>query len=101
MDRKDNIFVLFKNNKSKPSQPDLKGEGLYKGEKISLALWTQIAKSGTEYFSGKFSEIVGPEPSTAPQQTQEKNDLLTRGMVKPETTNKPIDEPFLDDELPW
>lgn len=101
MERKDNTFTMFKNNKFKDTQPDWRGEGMFHGQKISLALWCKIAQSGTEYFSGKFSEIVeadvarGRKPDAQPQLD------ITSGMVKPDLSTKPTEEPFIAYEIPF
>lgn len=53
---KDGSFKLFKNNKTKETQPDYKGKIKIDGEELDLSAWINESKSGVKYMSGNFSQ---------------------------------------------
>ena len=78
-EQKDNTGVLFKNNKTKDSQPDYTGTITIGGIKKRLASWVQPSKSGKKYMSLKISDF------------QPKNDT---GHTYTTTTTNDADIPF-------
>lgn len=68
--RKDNTFVLFKNDrKESGNQPDYTGHAQVGGQQMDLAAWIrQSEKSGKKYLSGKFSP-KREQQQAAPQQS--------------------------------
>lgn len=88
MEKKDNSGVLFRNtNKGKETQPDWKGSCKVGGVDYFLSMWQKDAKSGAGYFSLAFTEA------------NKRNLDITKGLVKPDLSNKTTE--FLDDDLPW
>lgn len=57
MEQKNNTGAIFKNDyKKTESHPDYKGKALIDGVEKEVALWLNESKSGTKYFSAKFSK---------------------------------------------
>ena len=48
-------FKLFKNKKTKETQPDYKGMIKINGEEFELSAWINESKSGVKYMAGNFS----------------------------------------------
>ena len=78
-EQKDNTGVLFKNDKTKDSQPDYTVTITIGGSKKRLASWVQDSKSGKKYMSLKISDF------------QPKNDT---GHTYTTTTTNDADIPF-------
>ena len=52
-----NSFALFKNDKTKDSQPDYTGNiTLEGGKEMRMACWIRESKSGLKFLSGRISE---------------------------------------------
>jgi len=52
-----NSFALFKNDKTKDSQPDYTGNiTLEGGKEMRMACWIRESKSGLKFLSGRLSE---------------------------------------------
>ena len=52
-----NSFALFKNDKTKDSQPDYTGNiTLEGGKEMRMAAWIKESKSGVKFLSGRLSE---------------------------------------------
>ena len=52
-----NSFALFKNDKTKDSQPDYTGNiTLEGGKEMRMACWIRESKSGMKFLSGRLSE---------------------------------------------
>tara|TARA_R110000751_G_scaffold135903_1_gene238859 strand:+ start:631 stop:897 length:267 start_codon:yes stop_codon:yes gene_type:complete len=65
-----NRFALFKNNKTKDSQPDYTGTiTLEGGKEMSLSAWVRESKKGDTYMSGQMQEPYVPDNSNAPKET--------------------------------
>lgn len=86
MEKKDNSGVLFRNT-NKETQPDWKGSCKVGGVDFFLSMWKKDAKSGAGYFSLAFTEA------------NKRNLDITKGMIKPDFSNKNTD--YLDDDIPW
>ena len=66
MKDKDNTGVLFKvEDKKSENHPDMTGNIILNGKKMSLASWFNVSKDGTKkYMSIKVSEFKAKEGST-------------------------------------
>ena len=53
---KNNSGSLFKNNKTKETQPDYRGKVNVNGKDMEVSLWVKESKTGTKYFSASFQE---------------------------------------------
>lgn len=53
---KEGSASLFKNTKTKDSQPDWRGTGLFQGKKIKISAWQKQSAKGETYFSMKVEE---------------------------------------------
>lgn len=56
MELKTNQGVLFKNEKTKDTQPDYNGEINVEGKTMRIALWRKQSSKGTVYLSVQVSE---------------------------------------------
>ena len=53
---KNNSGAIFKNNKTKDTQPDYKGTVNVNGKEMEISLWFKESQKGTKYFSAAFQE---------------------------------------------
>jgi len=53
---KNNSGAIFKNNKTKDTQPDYKGTVNVNGKEMEISLWFKESQKGTKYFSASFQE---------------------------------------------
>ena len=65
METKNNSGAIFKNNKTKETQPDYKGKVNVNGKEMEIALWLKESSKGMKYFSCSFSE---PRTNETPKQ---------------------------------
>lgn len=56
METKLNSGAIFKNNKTKETQPDYRGKVNVNGKDMEISLWVKESKTGTKYFSASFQE---------------------------------------------
>ena len=56
METKNNSGAIFKNNKTKETQPEYKGKVNVNGKDMEISLWVKESKTGTKYFSASFQE---------------------------------------------
>lgn len=56
METKNNSGAIFKNNKTKETQPDYRGKVNVNGKDMEISLWVKESKTGTKYFSASFQE---------------------------------------------
>lgn len=54
-EQKENTGSLFPNNKTKETQPDMKGAALINGVTYEIAAWHKVSKNGKEYLTLKYS----------------------------------------------
>ena len=62
---KNNAGAIFKNNKTKDTQPDYRGKVKVNNIEMEVSLWIKVSESGTKYFSASFQE-----PFTKPSTTE-------------------------------
>lgn len=84
---KEGFGNLFRNRKTKDTQPDMKGDVMWKGELLEVAGWTKEGKNG------KFLSL----------KVQSKSDQFQQGM---EQARQPLQEEqkqedFHDDDIPF
>jgi hypothetical protein len=53
---KDNSGALFKNNKTKDTQPDYTGDAMVNGQKVRISAWIKTSARGSKFMSLAFSE---------------------------------------------
>jgi uncharacterized protein (DUF736 family) len=56
METKNNSGAIFKNTKTKETQPDYRGKVNVNGKDMDISLWVKESKTGTKYFSASFQE---------------------------------------------
>jgi len=56
METKNNSGAIFKNTKTKETQPDYRGKVNVNGKDMEVSLWVKESKTGTKYFSASFQE---------------------------------------------
>jgi uncharacterized protein (DUF736 family) len=56
METKNNSGAIFKNNKTKETQPDYKGKVKVNDKEMEISLWFKESQTGTKYFSASFQE---------------------------------------------
>lgn len=76
---KNNSGAIFKNNKTKDTQPDYRGKVKVNDKEMEISLWIKVSESGTKYFSASFQEPF----------------------VKPTTTEPNVKINNIDDDLPF
>lgn len=76
---KNNSGAIFKNNKTKDTQPDYRGKVKVNDKEMEISLWFKESQSGTKYFSASFQEPF----------------------VKPTTTEPNVKINNIDDDLPF
>lgn len=79
METKNNSGAIFKNNKTKDTQPDYRGKVKVNNIEMEVSLWIKVSESGTKYFSASFQEPF----------------------VKPTTTEPNVKINNIDDDLPF
>ena len=82
METKNNSGAIFKNTKTKETQPDYRGKVNVNGKEMEISLWVKESKTGTKYFSASFQE-----PYVKP--------------VSQETINQNNAQDLADNDLPW
>jgi len=82
METKLNSGAIFKNTKTKETQPDYRGKVNVNGKDMEISLWVKESKTGTKYFSASFQE-----PYVKP--------------VSQETINQNNAQDLADNDLPW
>jgi len=82
METKNNSGAIFKNTKTKETQPDYKGKVNVNGKDMEISLWVKESKTGTKYFSASFQE-----PYVKP--------------VSQEVINQNNAQDLADNDLPW
>lgn len=80
---KEGFGNLFRNRKTKETQPDMKGEVMWKGELLEVAGWTKEGKNG------KFLSL----------KVQSKSEQFQQGMEQAKAALKTDD--FPDDPIPF
>lgn len=78
MELKTNQGVLFKNEKTKETQPDYNGEINVDGKTMRIALWRKQSSKGTVYLSIQVSE---PREEHKEHETEQKREPQTVGDV--------------------
>ncbi len=68
---KNNAGAIFKNNKTKDTQPDYRGKVKVNNIEMEVSLWIKVSESGTKYFSASFQE-----PFTKPTTTEPKVNIV-------------------------
>ena len=56
METKNNSGAIFKNNKTKETQPDYKGTVKVNDKEMEISLWFKESAKGVKYFSASFQE---------------------------------------------
>ena len=82
METKLNSGAIFKNSKTKDTQPDYRGKVNVNGKDMEVSLWVKESKTGSKYFSASFQE-----PYVKP--------------VSQETINQNTAQDLADNDLPW
>ena len=88
METKNNSGAIFKNNKTKETQPDYRGKVKVNDKEMEISLWFKESQTGTKYFSASFQE-----PYTKPTITEPKVQLSDT--LKDEIANS------YNDDLPF
>lgn len=63
---KNNSGSIFKNNKTKETQPDYRGKVKVNDKEMEISLWFKESQSGTKYFSASFQEPFVKPTTTEP-----------------------------------
>ena len=63
---KNNAGAIFKNNKTKDTQPDYRGKVKVNNIEMEVSLWIKVSESGTKYFSASFQEPFVKPTTTEP-----------------------------------
>ena len=66
METKNNSGAIFKNNKTKDTQPDYKGNVKVNDKEMEISLWYKESQNGTKYFSASFQEPYVKPNTTEP-----------------------------------
>ena len=64
---KNNSGSLFKNNKTKETQPDYRGTVKVNDKEMEISLWFKESAKGTKYFSASFQEPFVKPTTTEPK----------------------------------
>jgi len=67
METKNNSGAIFKNNKTKESQPDYRGKVKVNDKEMEISLWVKESQTGTKYFSASFQEPFVKPTTTEPK----------------------------------
>lgn len=89
---------IFKNqyHEEGDSKPQYKGEVMWRGEKIEIALWVKEGQKG-KFFSAKLQE-PREKPATQPATQPARAPISQRAAPRPPSRSMK-DE--MDDEIPW
>jgi uncharacterized protein (DUF736 family) len=63
---KNNAGAIFKNNKTKETQPDYRGKVKVNDKEMEISLWFKESQTGTKYFSASFQEPFVKPTTTEP-----------------------------------
>lgn len=63
---KNNAGAIFKNNKTKDTQPDYRGKVKVNNIEMEVSLWVKESQSGSKYFSASFQEPFVKPTTTEP-----------------------------------
>ena len=66
METKNNSGAIFKNNKTKDTQPDYRGKVKVNNIEMEVSLWIKESQSGSKYFSASFQEPFVKPTTTEP-----------------------------------
>ena len=66
METKNNSGAIFKNNKTKETQPDYRGTVKVNDKEMEISLWFKESAKGTKYFSASFQEPFVKPTTTEP-----------------------------------
>jgi uncharacterized protein (DUF736 family) len=66
METKNNSGAIFKNNKTKDTQPDYRGKVKVNNIEMEISLWFKESQTGTKYFSASFQEPFVKPTTTEP-----------------------------------
>ncbi len=66
METKNNSGAIFKNNKTKDTQPDYRGTVKVNDKEMDISLWVKESAKGTKYFSASFQEPFTKPTTTEP-----------------------------------
>jgi len=66
METKNNSGAIFKNNKTKDTQPDYRGKVKVNNIEMERSLWFKESQTGTKYFSASFQEPFVKPTTTEP-----------------------------------
>jgi hypothetical protein len=66
METKNNSGAIFKNNKTKESQPDYRGTVKVNDKEMDISLWVKESAKGVKYFSASFQEPFVKPTTTEP-----------------------------------
>ena len=72
---KNNAGAIFKNNKTKDTQPDYRGKVKVNNIEMEVSLWVKESAKGTKYFSASFQEPFTKPTSTEPKVNIVDNDF--------------------------
>ena len=72
---KNNSGSLFKNNKTKDTQPDYRGKVKVNDKEMEISLWFKESAKGTKYFSASFQEPFVKPTTTEPSVTKSFDDM--------------------------
>lgn len=64
-------FALFKNTKTKETQPDYTGNIVFDGKEFRMSGWIRTSKGGVDYLSGTVSEPMQQQSNGASHKTVE------------------------------
>lgn len=67
METKNNSGAIFKNNKTKETQPDYRGKVKVNNIEMEVSLWIKESQSGSKYFSASFQEPFVKPTTTEPK----------------------------------
>jgi hypothetical protein len=66
METKNNSGAIFKNNKTKDTQPDYRGTVKVNDKEMEVSLWFKESAKGIKYFSASFQEPFVKPNTTEP-----------------------------------
>ena len=75
METKNNSGAIFKNNKTKDTQPDYRGKVKVNDKEMEISLWFKESQTGVKYFSASFQEPYVKPNTTEPNVKIVDNDL--------------------------
>jgi hypothetical protein len=81
--KKDGDIVLFKNEKTKDTQPTMRGELWLDNVTYEVAVWTKLDRNGNKFLAGN-AKVKEDRPAKA---------------VAP--ASKPVETPAFNDDIPF